>query len=1121
MAARVAMTGRRLIAVSWSMPPALFPRSIQISRLLKGLRRLDWHSTVVTAAMSSRGATDPVDPDLEKLYAGQFEVIPVAQPDLAEERARPLRSFDEKISGRIFTDDHLWAERAAAAAKDIKRRERAEVLVTFAQPWRDHLVGLMPGRPRLPWIAHFSDPWVDSPYYEDVPEAQMAVERRRERDVIQSAHIVVFTNQYAADLVMAKYPRRWSRKVRIVQHAADTDLIPVADNLRSRRPFEPAAPLRLSYVGSLLIGRRTAHALLDALAMLRQRAGIKGLLEMVFVGAGSGTEEARQKVAALGLESVVTFVPHAPHLESLAAMRDSEVLVLIDAPADTNVFFASKLVDYLMAERPILALTSTVGPSADLIRRCGYPLVDPEDARGICDAIQHLLTCHSAGTLAPTAASVALLQEYSVDAAAGAFASVLDEAIANASPIERWVGQLRSALRRVGSRGRRRATNGRSAHGPNWTRAMDHSRAYSLAQWRWRYILAWARYWIYGYALAPTAVRFRRGFARLTYLVVRVKSATVLGVRRVTSFRLSSVRPFGFKDIVRWCWRLIPAPGRYWFYRRAVVGMTLWAGNVPSTGRTAMSYRIARRFWWLLPTAIRHRFYPHLSMSRHPLLVRVFVRGVVLLWRVPSRLLQGARATRSLITLENQRRTALAYWPDARGVDLFTLAAAVAVLSFHPRVLGFVWGHTHLLRKWSGRKREGTAIRKVFHVTSSFDLGGAQTQIMNLCTSRSGSFRHLAIEVFPERNYRFRQDVSVGPAQYVVGGVLRRAAGRLVVNIQTRSLQLVHTYKLVCDMNACRPDIVVGWGHEMSVTGFVAATLARVPHIVFCIRTFNPAYGWVGESLGSLLHRAHSRMTPHVAALITNSTLLQADHARWVGIAPDAITVCPNGIDVAPLTDTEIAERRRSIRAGLGIAEEACVVTNVGRFSAEKGQLSVVSVNERLSRDYPEAQLTWLLCGDGPTLNHVRAQADALGMTNIRFVGRTTTVQEYLCASDIFLMPSDFEGMPNAMMEAMAYGLPCVSTSRSGALDVARDQIEALYYEPGDLKAMERHLRRLIEDRDEARAIGARAQARMREFSVAAFVARFEDVLQKAAPTRTPAAPARVGLEVTRDRKGI
>ena len=71
--------------------------------------------------------------------------------------------------------------------------------------------------------------------------------------------------------------------------------------------------------------------------------------------------------------------------------------------------------------------------------------------------------------------------------------------------------------------------------------------------------------------------------------------------------------------------------------------------------------------------------------------------------------------------------------------------------------------------------------------------------------------------------------------------------GRAVVNRNRRGWQLVQVSKLVDDFEAERPQIVVGWGHEICVTTFVAAALARVPHIVFCIRTVSPDHGWTDD----------------------------------------------------------------------------------------------------------------------------------------------------------------------------------------------------------------------------------------------------------------------------------
>jgi glycosyltransferase involved in cell wall biosynthesis len=428
------VSGRRLVAVSWSMPPALFPRSIQIGRLLKGLHRIGWTSTVVTLDEKSRDQGDPMDPALVDLYSPYYATEPIAarpNPD-----GRLPASLKWRLGNLPPVDAH-WTIDAAAAARRVVERDGADVLVTFAQPWRDNFVGLAYGRPRLPWVAHFSDPWVDSLYYRDMLGADRDRDLRCEAAIVKHATLVVFTNRFSADLVMRKYPAPWRAKARVVEHATDVDLLPIVEQMPATRPAGKG-PLRLAYVGTLLAARRTVDDLLTALARLDARIGIRGRIELALIGSGSGAKDARQRVSETGLDPIVSFLPQVMYLESLAAMRDSDVLVLVDARARTNVFLPSKLVDYLMAERPILGITPAEGASAELVRDGGFPLIEPGNVEGIAVAIEELLRRHESGQPRLTAPA-AVHRRYSLDTVAAAFAGVLDEAIAASSWKTRWL----------------------------------------------------------------------------------------------------------------------------------------------------------------------------------------------------------------------------------------------------------------------------------------------------------------------------------------------------------------------------------------------------------------------------------------------------------------------------------------------------------------------------------------------------------------------------------------------------------------------------------------------------------------------------------------------------------
>jgi glycosyltransferase involved in cell wall biosynthesis len=420
---------------------------------------------------------------------------------------------------------------------------------------------------------------------------------------------------------------------------------------------------------------------------------------------------------------------------------------------------------------------------------------------------------------------------------------------------------------------------------------------------------------------------------------------------------------------------------------------------------------------------------------------------------------------------------------------------AAAVLGHtHHTVRNLLWRHGHRLPSFRSRQPAAAEPRRVLHVTTSFDLGGTQSQIKHLVTAPSTRFAHGATEFFPELNYLFRPDERLDPRRYVTGGAVGRLIGRQVMNRNRRGYELVQVAKLVRDLQAERPTVVVGWGHEICVTTYLAAAIARVPHVVFCIRTFNPAVGWVNPERARLLRDAHRWMASRVSAVVVNSTVLRDDYVQWLAAAGLKVAVCANGVDLRLPPVAAMAADRARVRASLGVGDNEVVVTNVSRFSGEKGQSLLVRGNALLPST-TRSRVTWLLCGDGPTLDAVQDLARGLGADNVKFLGRTTRVVEVLAASDIFVMPSDYEGMPNAMMEAMAAGLPCISTTRSGIRDVARDGIEALYVDPGDAHALAAKLQWLVEHPAEAAVIGRAAVARVASFSVERFVTCFEDVL--------------------------
>lgn len=373
---------RRLLVLAWMMPPLIFPRSLQISRTLRVLSERGWKSTVI-AVPSAVEPLAPQDARLEKFYRGSYEIRYVEPREEVEPSPFWVR-FARRIMRRHYTRELNWIRRAASTLCQQIAIEKPEALISFAQPWINHLVALRVKKrhPGLPWIAHFSDPWVDSPYFNPVDEKAQANAVKQEKSIIAKADAVIFTTQETADLVMAKYPVAWLKKVNVLPHGYDADLLSLMQQRQKSEKFT------IAHTGNFY-GKREPIALLHALSVFcKENASEK--LQVLFVGQVSQTVQ--EMVQKMNLGHVVKLIPSVPFFESLAMAESADLLLVIDAPSENSVFLPSKVVDYLSLRRPVLALTPLMGASARVLGGLGFPTVDPTDESGILDALRMALT---------------------------------------------------------------------------------------------------------------------------------------------------------------------------------------------------------------------------------------------------------------------------------------------------------------------------------------------------------------------------------------------------------------------------------------------------------------------------------------------------------------------------------------------------------------------------------------------------------------------------------------------------------------------------------------------------------------------------------------------------------
>lgn len=351
------------------------PRSIQVSRLLASLADYDWRSDVVCVdPVSFRENVHKIDGTLERPAGGKVQKHPV--PSLEDWVL--VRGLNRLFPSLNIMPDGKWVWKNAAFRKceSLVSTHKYDALVSFAQPWTDHLVGLQVKEiTNLPWIAHFSDPWVENPYVNSSSGVKKRL-RAMERAVIEHADAVVFVSQQTADLTMQVYPEEWKQKAVVIPHGYETEVAVSQKNKNTGN-----TPVEFVYTGNFY-GRRTPRTLLEAASQLNADAQYTNRFRLRFVGPGQseGVEICRQ----LNLENIVNFEGSVTFEKSQEYCRQADVLLVIDSPSDTpSVFLPSKLIDYLAFIKPILGITPLRGCAADLIRELGCPVVEPMDVSGI------------------------------------------------------------------------------------------------------------------------------------------------------------------------------------------------------------------------------------------------------------------------------------------------------------------------------------------------------------------------------------------------------------------------------------------------------------------------------------------------------------------------------------------------------------------------------------------------------------------------------------------------------------------------------------------------------------------------------------------------------------------
>jgi glycosyltransferase involved in cell wall biosynthesis len=208
-----------------------------------------------------------------------------------------------------------------------------------------------------------------------------------------------------------------------------------------------------------------------------------------------------------------------------------------------------------------------------------------------------------------------------------------------------------------------------------------------------------------------------------------------------------------------------------------------------------------------------------------------------------------------------------------------------------------------------------------------------------------------------------------------------------------------------------------------------------------------------------------------------------------------------NGID---LEEFNPAKSGRKIREELGIPMNAFVVSIMSRLAPEKGQRAFLRAARSLHREFPE--MHFVVIGDAvpeekPFEMDLRREAEHLN-GSASFTGFRKDMPECFAASDAVVLASEAEPCGRVLFEALASGRPLVATNTGGTPEIVNDQESGFLFPPGDDEKLADCLRRLYQDVELRRSMGAKGRSRAEsEFSIQGHVRRievlYEQVLQE------------------------
>jgi len=373
---------------------------------------------------------------------------------------------------------------------------------------------------------------------------------------------------------------------------------------------------------------------------------------------------------------------------------------------------------------------------------------------------------------------------------------------------------------------------------------------------------------------------------------------------------------------------------------------------------------------------------------------------------------------------------------------------------------------------------------RVLHVITRFNLGGAQETTL------------LGAALVDQA--RFPSEILTGTQIGLEGDLFGEAKERGVhLHFEPSLVREVNPVKdalalsrLVSFYRRYRPDIVHTHASKAGILGRAAARIAGVPIVLHTAHGwgFRPSQSFVVRSLYETLERWCAAASDRIA--VVSKPTFDAAVERGIG-PPEKFVVIRDAIELDRYQADPVL--REAKRRELGFGPEHFVFGFVSRLSPPKDAESVVRAFARIAARHPNARL--VVVGDGELrVGTERAIAELGIVDRVHMAGLRKDVPAFLSAFDAFVLVTAWEGLPRVLPQALAAGLPIITTAVDGTPEAVREGESGFLIPVGDFETLVDRMDRLAADPARAKRMGEAGKPLVEEFSARTMAHQLEDL---------------------------